>query len=206
MKIKIKRSLEIPEEYMKDFILGKIDISKVVVRNKENGKIIKHVELKPIDKTNKIVENVGAKNLLLGVGITAAIVTIGGILNLVVKKKSQKENVEIPECVNRFHKSFRKYLKEAQKGILKQDTIEELSNSLDEIEKIDNKEIKIDFSAKETKFLLNRIYLFTQDINRENKITENKLKAPTNNSSKNIVYLKDYLEVQKQMTKKVAKF
>ena len=200
--MKLDVSLDIPKENLKDYFAGKLDISNAVIRNKETGKIIKYAKLgskDKLDNVKEIAESAKGKNLLLGIGITVATVTIGGIISLIVNKASEKKSVKIPECVDDFQKKFKKYLDEAQKGELNVKTIDELLKSLDEIEKLENKEIKIDFSSKELKFLLKKIYDFTDSINAEQDRLIKKIKAPSNNSSKNIDYLKDYLKVQKQV-------
>lgn len=202
--MRLNRSLDVPKNLLKDYIGGKINIS-AVFRSKETGKIIQYGSLMPEDKlvgVKKMAENIGSKNLFLGIGITAAVVTIGGIISLIVNKPSEKTSVKIPKCVNDFQEKFHKYLNEAQKGVLNVKTIDELLDSLNEIKKLKDKEIKIDFSTKELKFILNKIYDFTNSINEEQKKLQSKIKAPSNNSSKNIVYLKDYLQLQKQAAEK----
>lgn len=202
--MKLNKSLDIPDELVSDYLKGKIDISNAVIRSKETGKIIKYAKLKSenkLDDAKELAENVGSKKLLIGIGVTVAIVTISGIVSLIVNKASEKNSIKIPKCVEDFQKKFHKYLKEAQKGILNEKTIDELLKSLDEVENMNDKEVKIDFSTKEIKFLLNKIYEFTNNINEENKA---KFKAPTSNSSKNIIYLKDYLQYQKQIATKVS--
>ena len=65
---------------------------------------------------------------MIGLGITAAVVTVGGVINLVVNKSSEKESVKVPKCINDFQKNFHKYLKETQKGTLNVKTIDSLIN------------------------------------------------------------------------------
>lgn len=205
--MKVNVSLDLPKSVAKEWVAGKVDISNVVVRSKETGKIIRYLKSSTVDKMDgakNLVSKIGSKNILIGLGITAAVVTVGGLINLVVNKSSEKECVKVPKCINDFQRKFHKYLKEAQKGNLNIKTIDELLNSLDEIEKLKSKEVRIDFSAEELKFLLSKIYDFTKNINEEHNGEKMKVKSPTNNSSKNLVYLKDYLECQKQVLEKIS--
>lgn len=205
--MKVDVSLDVPAKYAKDYLSGKVDISKAIVRNKETGKIIKHINLGISDKKEAIkgvAEKIGSKNILIGLGITAVGVTIGGVVNLVINKSKNKASVEIPKCVENFQKCFHKYIKETQKGNLNEKTINDLLSSLDEVEQLKSKEVKIDFSADELKFMLEKIYDFTNNNLRNSEKSKIKLKAPSNNSSKNIVYLKDYLQTQKELIQQVS--
>lgn len=72
------------------------------------------------------------------------------------------------------------------------------------MEQLKDKEIKIDFSTQELKFLLDKIYDFTNEIKEEQKDSKTQIKAPSNSSSKNLVYLKDYLKYQKQFIENIS--
>ena len=205
--MKIRTELDLPKDVAKDFLSGKVDISNVVVRSKESGKIIRYLKsnaVEKIDNAKGIVNKIGSKNLLIGIGITVAVVSVGGIIKLIVNKSSEKESVKVPKCINDFQKRFHKYLKEAQKGIVNVKTIDSLIESLNEIENQKDKEVRIDFSAEELKFILNKVCDFTKNMNKEYSDEKIKIKSPSNNSSKNLVYLKDYLECQKQVLEKIS--
>ena len=200
--MKVKTTLNIPDNLVKDLATGSVNIANAVVRSNKTGKIIKYVPLGPGDKLEEakaVAKSIKGKNLIIGLGVTAAVVTVGGLITFIIKKTSKKSNVEVPKCITEFQKNFKKYLNEAQKGIVNVKTIDELLSTLNEIELLDDKEIKIDFSAKELKFLLKKIYEFTKNINIEQGNQKQTFKAPSSNSAKNIVYLKDYLQYQKQV-------
>lgn len=205
--MKVNVSLYLPKSVAKEWVTGKVDISNVVVRSKETGKIIRYLKTSAVDKIDEaknLVSKIGSKNIIIGLGVTAAVVTVGGVINLIVNKSSEKESVKVPKCINDFQRKFHKYLRETQKGNLNLKTIDELLNSLVEIEKLKSREVRIDFSAEELKFLLSKIYDFTKSIYEEHNGEKVKVKSPTNNSSKNLVYLKDYLECQKQVLEKIS--
>ena len=200
--MKVKTTLNIPDNLVKDLATGSVNIANAVVRSNKTWKIIKYVPLGPGDKLEEakaVAKSIKGKNLIIGLGVTAAVVTVGGLITFIIKKTSKKSNVEVPKCITEFQKNFKKYLNEAQKGIVNVKTIDELLSTLNEIELLDDKEIKIDFSAKELKFLLKKIYEFTKNINIEQGNQKQTFKAPSSNSAKNIVYLKDYLQYQKQV-------
>ena len=119
--MKVKVTMDLSTKVAKDWLAGKVDISNAVVRSRDTGKILKYVKLgteNTIDNAKKVASKVTGKNLVIGLGVTAAVVTIGGIINLVINKKNDKESVGIPKCINDFQKYFHKYLKETQKVLL----------------------------------------------------------------------------------------
>ena len=73
------------------------------------------------------------------------------------------------------------------------------SGAIDEIERIKDPNIKIDFSTKEVRELLNSVYKFTTKLNKEDKNNKIKFKVPSKNSKDNVVCLKDYLKYQKEL-------
>lgn len=204
--MKVNVVMDISNDMFKKWKAGEVVIS-AVARSKKSGKIVQYMKLgaaNTIAGAKSLARKVGTKNLLIGLGITAAAVTVGGIINLVVNKSSEKESVKVPKCINDFQKSFHKYLKETQKGTINVKTIDSLLSSLEEIENLDNKEVRIDFSADELRLILSKICDFTKNMNKEYSDEKVKLKSPTKNSNKNLVYLKDYLEYQKQVVEKIA--
>ena len=107
--------LDIPAEYVDGFLDGSLVITKAVVRAAKDGKIQKHIDLLPAVK-NEAVQLLSNKKVRLAVGLTAAVIVVGGLITIIVKKANEKSDVEIPESVFRFQDLFRTYLKEAKKG------------------------------------------------------------------------------------------
>ncbi len=62
----------------------------------------------------------------------------------------------------------------------------------------------MDFTTAELKTLLKNIYDFTNEVAKKRDVTIDKLKKPSNKSSDNIVFLKDYLNTQKKIIEKVS--
>lgn len=219
--------LDIPEEYIKDVASGAIDISKAVLRDVDSGKIVKHIDLfvdnkdiakgaienvdsgkivKHIDLSvdNKdtvkvVVENVGVKKLGVAGLVVGGIVLVGLGAYKIVNIFNKDKKIKMPKCITEFHKKLNKYLEEANKGILNADSIDDVLKTIDEIEKIKDPNIKIDFSTKEVRDLLNSVYKFTEELNKTDKNNKIKFKAPSKNSDDNVICLKDYLKYQKKL-------
>lgn len=197
----VPMKLEIPDEYVKDVASGAIDFSKAVLRDVDSGKIVKHADLFIDNKESakNIAKNMGVKNLGIAGLVVGGITLVGFGVYKVVKKFNKDKKVEIPKSVEEFHKRLNKYLEEANKGILNVDTIDSVLKSLNEIERLKEPNIIIDFSTKEVKDLLNSVYKFTTKLNKEDKNSKIKFKAPSENSKDNVVCLKDYLKYQKKL-------
>ncbi len=193
--------LNIPKEYVKDVASGTIDVSKAVLRNVNSGKIVKHADLliDNKDTTKEVVKNVGVKNLGIAGLVISGIALVGFGVYKIVENFNKDKEIKMPKCVTEFHKKLNKYLEEANKGILNVDSIDNVLKAIDEIEKLKDSNIKIDFSTKEVRDLLNSVYKFTTKLNREDKNNKIKFKAPSKNSKDNVVCLRDYLKYQKEL-------
>lgn len=193
--------LNIPKEYVKDVANGTIDVSKAVLRNVNSGKIVKYADLliDNKDTTKEVVKNVGVKNLGIAGLVISGIALVGLGVYKIVENFNKDKEIKMPKCVTEFHKKLNKYLEEANKGILNVDSIDNVLKAIDEIEKLKDSNIKIDFSTKEVRDLLNSVYKFTTKLNREDKNNKIKFKAPSKNSKDNVVCLRDYLKYQKEL-------
>lgn len=197
----VKAKLDIPKEYVKDIASGTIDISKAVLRNVDSGKIVKHTDLfvDNKDTAKGVIKNVGVKNLGIAGIVVGSIALVGFGVYKIVKIFNKDKEIKMPKCIKEFHKKLNKYLEEANKGILNVDSIDDVLKTIDEIEKLKDPSIKIDFSTKEVRNLLNSIYKFTTKLNKEDKNNKIHFKAPSKNSNDNVVCLKDYLKYQKEL-------
>ena len=189
----------IPKEYVKDIASGAIDISKAVLRDVDSGKIIKHVDLivDNKDTVKEVTKSVGMKKMGITGLVVGGIVLAGFGVYKVVEKFNKDKEVKMPKCITEFHEKLNKYLEEASKGILNVDSIDDVLKAIDEVESLKKPDVKIDFSTKEVRELLNSVYKFTIKLNKEYKNNKIKFKGPSKNSKDNIVCLKDYLEYQR---------
>lgn len=192
-------NLDIPEEYVKDIANGTLSASKAVLRNRKNGKIVKHIDLigNSRETEKSLVNDSGIKNLGITGLVIGGVVLIGFRIYEVVNKFNKNKNT--PKCIKEFNQYFNEYLEEANRGEINAEKINKVLFSLDEVEKIDNPNIKIDFSTQEVRKILKSIYKFTKKINQKTQNYKIKFKKPSKNSSDNIIYLKDYLNYQKNV-------
>lgn len=193
--------LDVPKEHVKDVTSGAIDISKAVLRDVDSGKIVKHADLfvDNKDTAKEVVESVGMKNLGIAGLVVGSIALVGFGVYKIVKNFNKDKEIKMPKSITEFHKKLNKYLEEANKGILNVDSIDDVLKAIDEIERLKDPNIKIDFSTKEVRDLLNSVYKFTTKLNKEDKHNKIKFKAPSKNSKDNVVCLKDYLKYQKEL-------
>lgn len=193
--------LDIPKEYVKDVTSGAIDISKAVLRDVNSGKIVKHADLLVDNKdtAKEVIENVGVKNLGIAGLVVGSITLVGFGVYKIVETFNKDKKIKMPRCITEFHKKLNIYLEEANKGILNVNSIDDVLKAIDEIERLKDPNIKIDFSTKEVRELLNSVYKFTTKLNKEDKNNKIKFKAPSKNSKDNVVFLKDYLKYQREL-------
>ena len=193
--------LNIPKEYVKDVVSGTIDISKAVLRDVDSGKIVKHANLFADNKdtAKEVVKSVGVKNLGIAGLIVGSIALVGFGVYKIVRIFNNDKEIKMPKCITEFHRKLNKYLEEANKGILNVASIDAVLKAIDEIERIKDPDIKIDFSTKEVRELLDSIYKFTTKLNKEDINNKIKFKAPSKNSNDNVICLKDYLKYQKKL-------
>ena len=202
MQVPVK--LDIPEEYVADYLNGTLEIAKAVVRNTKDGRIKKHIDLfQDTDVAENAKDALQNKNVLIGLGVAATIV-IGGVITIAVKKSRAKSKVKLPECVMRFQEKFREYLKEAKDGYLNIDTINDLLSVLEEVEETQGSEVTIDFSTDELRTLLQQIFEYTNQLAEATGTNAENLIRPTDDSKSNLLNLRDYLVLQKKIVESAA--
>lgn len=202
MQVPVK--LDIPEEYVADYLNGTLEIAKAVVRNTKDGRIKKHIDLfQDTDVAENAKDALQNKNVLIGLGVAATIV-IGGVITIAVKKSRAKSKVKLPECVMRFQEKFREYLKEAKDGYLNIDTINDLLSVLEEVEETQGSEVTIDFSTDELRTLLQQIFEYTNQLAEATGTNAENLIMPTDDSKSNFLNLRDYLVLQKKIVESAA--
>ena len=201
--MRVPVQLDIPAEYVDGFLDGSLIITKAVVRAAKDGQIRKHINLLPEVK-NDAIQILSNKKIRIALGITTAALLVGGLITIVVKKHNEASDVEIPDSVIRFQKLFRTYLQEAKRGDLNLDTINELLNALDEIEGMQTGTVTIDFSTEELTMVLHQIYEYTKELANTTSVNISDVSAPSRNSGENILNLKQYLRLQKQIIESIA--
>ncbi len=203
----VQVSLQVPDDIYADVLKGKLEISGLV---KDNKNIIrKHLSRakQRNSKENKVkkgsIIQVIKDHRGVAVGITIA-TAIGGCVYYAINSSKEKKAEEIELCVARFQKSLKEYLKAAKKGKLNAKVIDNLIDSLKELEtnKIGDT-VMLSIPADQLNELISSIFEYTQELAKANSV-DIQVKKPKSGAKNNIVNLQSYLEVQKQIVKGVA--
>ena len=176
-----------------------------IVRNAKTGEIVKHlkeVEV-PTKKAGSAVMHAIKKHPVTAIGIGVVATATTATIGYVVKKKREKEYKDnSPNCIIKFDKSLKRYLKAVRKGTLDEKTIDNLIKSLDRIMNDENGEqIALELSKTELKQLVKMIYDYTKKLAQNNLVKLDNFKQSSPNLINNF---HNYLEVQKQIFKEVA--
>lgn len=198
----VQEAFDIPADIMTKLLTGEYRRIGGVVRyaiGPNKGQIVKHLE--PVDlKAAEQAKGIGAKviqfarnnkrGLIIG-GVIAGAATAGGFIYYKVKTHE-------PAVVAKFRAALRKYIAEIRNGNLELNTIDSLMAALDELKKHkDYEKFKIVLSTEDLDTLVNRIYDYTIQLAKNNKVelTEEE-RIRTNNS---ILNLQNYLKTQKRI-------
>lgn len=197
---------DIPNEIAIGIMKGMYKRFGGVVRDAKTGAIVKHlkeVEVpKPKSGGGAIVQAVKS-HPVAAVGIGVGVAASGALTAYAVKKKKEKEyKKNSPECVIKFEKSLKAYLKAVRKGNLDEKTIDRLIADLESIKEADAEEkISLELSTAELKQLVNMIYDYTKKLAKVNDVKLERFKQRSSNSIDN---LHAYLEVQKRIFTEAA--
>lgn len=177
-----------------------------VVRDAKTGAIVKHLKEVEVPKPKSGGEALAQavkSHPVAAVGIGVGVAAGGALTAYAVKKKKEKEyKKNSPECVIKFEKSLKAYLKAVRKGNLDEKTIDRLIADLEAIKEADAEEkISLELSTAELKQLVNMIYDYTKKLAKVNDVKLERFKQRSPNSIDN---LHAYLEVQKRIFTEAA--
>lgn len=177
-----------------------------VVRDAKTGAIVKHlkeVELPAEKKAGGAVMQAVKQHPVAAIGIGVGVAAGTALTAYAVKKKKENEyKKNSPECVLKFEKSLKAYLKAVRKGTLDEKTIDKLMADLEAIKEADAEEkISLELSTVELKQLVNMIYDYTRKLAKVNDVKLERFKQHSPNSIDN---LHAYLEVQKLIFQEAA--
>lgn len=177
-----------------------------VVRDAKTGAIVKHlkeVEIPAEKKAGGAVMQAIKQHPVAAIGIGVGVAAGTALTAYAVKKKKENEyKKNSPECVIKFEKSLKAYLKAVRKGTLDEKTIDKLMADLEAIKEADAEEkISLELSTAELKQLVNMIYDYTRKLAKVNDVKLERFKQHSSNSIDN---LHAYLEVQKRIFQEVA--
>ena len=199
----VQEAFDIPDEVMKKLISGEFQRFGGVVRyavGPKKGRIVKL--LNPVKlEAKKQAMGLGGKAVKLLRTNKKARMAAGAVAGACIVYGAWSHRKTKPAAV--FKKLLKIYLAEIKQGTLEKDTIDEMLEALDEMEKKDvaNK-VRISLSAEEVSVLLRQIPDYTIRLAEMNNVdlTDDE-KSMENNS---IVYLRKYLKTQKRIFETTA--
>lgn len=199
----VQVTLDLSDDIYKNIQDGTLQLMGMVKDGK--NRIRKHIPQAKIPQTKQAaqVKKAGVfqiikehKTVAIGIGIATA--TIGaGAYAYHNWKERKKEEAE--ERISGFHKALKRYLKACKKGRLNTKVVNNLLDALNELEtKKLGKDMELTISASQLSELIFSIFTYTEELAKANKF-ETKVKKPKTGSEGNIISLKSYLEIQKQI-------
>ena len=176
-----------------------------VIRNAENGEIVKHLREVPVpekragSKALQAAKNHPVVAIGIGLAVVAGTAMTACFLN---RKEERKFKKNSPKCVVAFDGALKKYLRAVRKGALEEKDIDDLLMSIEEIKTFgDDEHITLDLSSGELKQLANMIYDYTRKLAKANSVKLERFKSRCHDP---IVDLENYLKVQKRIFNEVA--
>lgn len=181
--MKVNAVIDIPREDVLGLVTGGFKLSEAIVRS--NGKYKDFVN---VTLTNS--------NVLLASGIT--MISMLALFKIYEKIKEKKMNqyIEIPYYVLKFNENLSEYLSNAIHGIIDEESLLNLLNNIEDLEKNQKNIIYIDLTTNKMKYILDKIFNFTNQLN-ENIESFKLLYEPSDNNYINLILLKEALLRQK---------
>lgn len=204
----IQVSLDVPDDIYNKILNGSLNIWGMVKDG--NNRIRKHIPISKLTKTDKApkIKNEGVlqfikNNKLVLAGILlAASATGAGIYAYNIVKERKTETTE--EKIGYFQKALKEYLKASKKCKLNTKVVDDLLSALNKLEeKKLGKDIELTIPASQLTELIFSIFTYTQSLAKANDYKV-KVSKPKSGTKGNIVSLKSYLEIQKDILEKTA--
>ena len=200
--------LDVPADIYKDVLNGSLELLGMVKDGQH--KVRKHIPRAKVPKVEKSVQVKKAgvlqivkehKAVAIGIGLAAAAVGAG---TYVIHSWKERKKEAAQERIADFHKALKEYLKASKKGKLTAKVVDNLLNALNELEaKKLGKDIELTIPASQLTELIFSIFTYTEALAKANSF-EVKVKKPKSGTEGNIVSLKAYLEIQKQILEVAA--
>lgn len=201
--------LDIDDDIYKRVLDGTLKIMGMAVDGQY--KIRKHipsVKLPKVDKTAQEVRKIDViqivkahKAVVIGVGIVAAVT---GAVAFVHNEWKNRRMEDVEERIDNFQNALKAYLKASKKGKLNARVVDDLLESLEKIEKEKlGKDIELTLPASQLTELIFSIFTYTETLAKANSF-DVKIPKPKSTVEGNIISLKSYLEIQRQILENVA--
>lgn len=195
--------LDVPDDIYKDVLNGSLELLGMVKDGQH--KIRKHIPRAKLPKADKSaqVKKAGVlqgvkenKGVAIVVGTVVAVAGVG-VYTYRCWKERKKEAAE--EGIADVYKALKEYLKVSKKGKLNAKVVDNLLNALNELEtKKLGKDIELSIPASQFAELIFSIFTYTEQLAKANSF-DVKVRAPKSGTEGNIISLKSYLEIQKQI-------
>jgi len=196
--------LDIPDDVYQKVMEGSLELLGMAIDGKH--RVRKHIPRAKLPKTDKAVQQAKKVNVLhvlkenkvVAIGVGAAVAVAGvGAFAYNSWKNSKKEVAE--ERAENFQKALKEYLKASKKGKLNEKVVDGLLNALGELEtKKLEKDIELTIPASQLTELIFSIFTYTEKLAKVNGF-DVKIAKPKHGTQGNIISLKSYLEIQKQI-------
>ena len=158
-----------------------------------------------IQKAGKTIVEVAKKNkyTLIGIGALVAVGAAYGIYTLVDNHNKQKaEESKLEGCAKRFNNALNIYIDAIKAGNLQIHVLDDLIDSLDEIEaKCGDREATVEISTSQLSALLFVLSDYTQKLAAANDISLEGFDVENDSS---LISLRPYLEKQREIMRAVA--
>lgn len=200
--------LDVPDDIYAGVINGSLELMGLVKDGQH--KVRKHIPRANVPKVKKAAQAPKAgvlqvvkehKVVAIGVAVGAAVIGAGAYAFHSIKEQ-KKEAAQ--ERVAGFQKALKEYLKASKKGKLNSKVVDNLLNALEELEKKKlGKDIELTIPASQLTALIFSIFTYTQSLAEANSF-DVKIAKPKAGTKGNIISLKSYLEIQKQILERAA--
>lgn len=200
--------LDVPDDIYNKTLNGSLNIWGMVKDG--NNRIRKHIPISKFTKTDKapkikneaVLQFVKNNKLVLAGTLLAAAATGAGIYAYNIIKERKTETTE--EKIGYFQKALKEYLKASKKGKLNTKVVDDLLSALNKLEeKKLGKDIELTIPASQFTELIFSIFTYTESLAKANDY-DVKVSKPKSGTNGNIVSLKSYLEIQKDILEKTA--
>lgn len=204
----VQVALDVPDDLYKDVLNGSLELLGMVKDGQK--KVIKHIPKAKLAKSNKNVKVQKKeiwqalrehKAVVIGTGAAVAIAGVGAYA--IQNRKERKKQIA-EEKIAGFKKALKDYLRASKKEKLNAKVVDDLLETLDELEKKKlGKDVELTISASQLTELIYSIFTYTESLAKANEF-EVKISKPKSGMQGSITSLKSYLEIQKQILEKVA--
>lgn len=194
--------LDIDEKSYAAVLAGTMELGGLL-KDTKLKQVKKHLPTVNVEAKNGIANAVAVlkehKNLVIGVGVGAlGVGMLAGFLAWILNAKKRK-------VTKKFAVSLQAYLIAAQSGQLTYEAVETLIADLDAVAKVyRGEDIPLKLSSKQLSVLFQSIYDYTKRMAEATGKPTEKISAPKRFTKNNVVDLRKYFEVQRELLRKEA--